>query len=55
MVLELDEIQKAMLKKALQDEEDELKDARVRTDKRELRVAIHEDEAVIESILKKVA
>jgi hypothetical protein len=55
MVLELDEREKMILKKALKDEEEELKDVRLRTDKEELRVAIHDDEVVIEKLLKKVA
>jgi hypothetical protein len=55
MVIELDENERVILKKALEDEEEELKDARLRTDKRELRAAIHDDETVIEKILRKVA
>ena len=54
-VLELDEKERELLKRALETFEGELKDVIVRTDKRELRVALHEDEAVIKKILEKVS
>ena len=55
MVLELDEKEKETVKHALEVLEEELKTVRLKTDKRELRAAIHDDEYMIERILRKVA
>ena len=55
MVLELDEKEKETVKRALVTLEDELKTVRMKTDKREVRSALHDDEYMIERILKKVA
>lgn len=55
MVVELDEKEKVTLKAVLEMVEEELKGERARTDRRDWRNAIHNEEGVIKSILKKVA
>jgi len=55
MVLELDEKEKETLRYALEVLEEELKSERLKTDKRELRAAIHDEEYVVKKILEKVA
>lgn len=55
MVLELDDIEKMALKHALEVAENELKTERVKTDSREVKASIRDEEAVIDRILRKVA
>jgi hypothetical protein len=55
MVLEINEKEKNALKHALELVEEELKTERVRTDKRDWKAALHDEEYVIKEILKKVA
>lgn len=55
MVLELDEKEKVTLKHALEVVADELKTERLKTDDREVRASIHEEEETVQMILKKVA
>lgn len=51
----MDEKEKETVKHALEVLEEELKTVRLKTDKGELRAAIHDDEYMIERILRKVA
>lgn len=55
MVLELDNVEQMALKHALEALENELKTERVKTDSREVRAAIRDEEAVIDKLLRKVA
>ena len=55
MVLELDEKEKETLRHALEVLEEELKSERLKTDKREQRAAIYDEEYVVKKILNKVA
>jgi len=54
-VLEMNEAEKEMLKRALESFEGELRNEIVRTDDRELKAILHEDETVIKKILEKVS
>jgi len=55
MVLDLDEKEREIVRHALEILEEELKSERVRTDRREWRAALHEDEDAIKRILEKVS
>ncbi|MBI5740672.1 MAG: hypothetical protein HZA16_08115 [Nitrospirae bacterium] len=55
VVLEMNEAEKEMLKRALESFEGELRNEIVRTDDRELKKLLHEDEDVIKKILDKVS
>ncbi len=55
MVLELDEKEKEILKRALEIFDEELRGEIVKTDKREWRSALHDEEVVVKKILEKVA
>jgi hypothetical protein len=55
MVLELDATEKEIVKHALEVLEEELRTERDRTDKRELKAAIHDEEYAVRRILRKVA
>ena len=55
MVFELTDIEKNMLKRALESFEGELRNEIVRTDDRELKEILHNDESVIRKILEKVS
>ncbi len=55
MVLELDDREKEIVKRALESFEKELRGEIVKTDKREWKAALHDDEAVIKKILEKVS
>jgi hypothetical protein len=54
MVPALDEKEKETLRHALGVLEEDLKSERVKTDKREWRAALHDEEYVVKKILKKV-
>lgn len=55
MVFELTDIEKEMLKRALESFEEEVRYERVRTDDSELRAILHSDEDIIKKILEKVS
>jgi hypothetical protein len=55
MVLELDENERGTVRHALETLEDELRTIRLRTDRREVRAALHDEEDSIKRLLKKVA
>lgn len=55
MVLELDNKEKEVLKQALKSMDDQLKDERLRTDDREMRECLREDQYLLGRILRKVA
>lgn len=55
MVLELDEKEKDILRRALETFEGEIRDEIVRTDNRDWKAALHDEEAVIKRILEKVS
>ncbi|MBI4848830.1 MAG: hypothetical protein HY808_09690 [Nitrospirae bacterium] len=55
MVFELTDIEKEMLKRALESFEEEVRYERVRTDDRELKAILHNDEDIIKKILEKVS
>jgi hypothetical protein len=55
MVLELDNKEKEALKNALEVIDGQLKDERVKTDDRELRDCLREDQYLLERILRKVS
>ena len=55
MVVDLDEKEKEIVKHALEVLEDELKTERLKTDKRDWRASIHDEEEMIHRVLKKVA
>ena len=55
MVFELTETEKTILKRALESFEGELRNEIVRTDDRELKAILHNDESVIKKILEKVS
>ncbi len=55
MVFELTETEKNILKRALESFEGELRNEIVRTDDRELKAILHNDESVIKKILEKVS
>jgi len=55
VVLEMNEAEKEMLKRALESFEGELRNEIVRTDDRELKALLHDDETVIKKILEKVS
>ncbi|MEW6599806.1 MAG: hypothetical protein AB1499_02440 [Nitrospirota bacterium] len=55
MVFELTEIEKDVLKRALESFEGELRNEIVKTDDRELKVVLHNDEIVIKKILERVS
>ncbi|HXX80107.1 MAG TPA: hypothetical protein VEI46_01040 [Thermodesulfovibrionales bacterium] len=55
MVLEIDEKDREILRHALEVLEEELKAERLKTDKREFRAALHDEEDSIKRILRKVA
>ena len=55
VVLEMNEAEKEMLKRALESFEGELRNEIVRTDDRELKALLHEDEDVVKKILEKVS
>jgi hypothetical protein len=55
MVFELTETEKNILKRALESFEGELKNEIGRTDDRELKAILHNDETVIKKILEKVS
>ncbi len=54
MVLELDNKEKEALMHALESIDNQLKDERLRTDERELRECLREDQYLLERILQKV-
>ncbi|MDA8241714.1 MAG: hypothetical protein M0Z67_15285 [Nitrospiraceae bacterium] len=54
MVLELDNKEKEALMHALESIDNQLKDERLRTDDRELRECLREDQYLLERILQKV-
>lgn len=54
MVLELDIKEKEALRHALKSMDDQLKDERLRTDDREMRECLREDQYLLERILQKV-
>ena len=55
MVLELDNKEKEALRQALKSMDDQLKDERLRTDDREMRECLREDQYLLGRILRKVA
>ena len=55
MVLEIDENERETLRHALEVLEEELKVERLKTDKREFRAALHDEEDSVRRILRKVA
>jgi hypothetical protein len=55
MILELDEKEKETLRHALEVLEEELKVERLRTDKRDFRAALRDEEDSVKRILRKVA
>lgn len=55
MVLELDINEKEALRRALEAIDDQLKGERLKTDDRELRECLREDQYLLERILQKVA
>lgn len=55
MVLELDKREKEVLKRALETFEDELRDEIVKTDNRQWRSALHDEETIVKKILEKVS
>jgi hypothetical protein len=55
MVLELDTQERQIVKYALEVLEEELRTERAKTDKMELKAAIHDEEYAVRRILKKVA
>ncbi len=55
MVLELDEKEKDILRRALETFEGEIRDEIVRTDNRDWKAALHDEEAMIKRILEKVS
>jgi hypothetical protein len=55
MVFELDENEKEIVKHALEVFEKELWEKRVKTDRREWKAAIHDEEDAVKRILRKVA
>jgi hypothetical protein len=55
MVLELDEKEKKVLKQVLESFETELRGEIVKTDIKEFRETLHEEEEVVKDLLKKVA
>lgn len=55
MVIELDVKEKKIVKHALEVLEEELRAERAKTDKRELKAAIHDEEYAVRKILRKVA
>ena len=55
MVLELDNKEKEVLRQALKSMDDQLKDERLRTDDREMRECLREDQYLLGRILRKVA
>lgn len=54
MVLELDEKEKEMVKRALKSFEEELRSVRVKTDKKEWKAELHSDEDVARKILEDI-
>ncbi len=55
MVLELDDKEKEILKRALESFEEELRGEIVKTDKRKWKAALHDDEIIIKKILERVS
>jgi hypothetical protein len=55
MVLELDEKEKKVLKQVLESFESELRGEIVKTDVKEFKENLHEEEEVVKDLLKKVA
>ncbi len=55
MVLELDNKEKEALRQALKSMDEQLKDERLRTDDREMRECLREDQYLLGRILRKVA
>jgi hypothetical protein len=54
-VLKLTDNEREILKRALESFEDDLRSEIVRTDKREWKTALHNEEAVVKKILEKVS
>jgi len=54
MFLELNDIEKEILKRALESFDNELKEVIVRTDRRDVKMALHGEEDIVRKILEKV-
>ncbi len=54
MFLELNDIEKEILKRALESFDEELKTVIVRTDRRDVKMALHGEEVVVKKILERV-
>ncbi len=54
MFLELNDIEKEILRRALESFDNELKEVIVRTDRRDVKMALHGEEDVVKKILERV-